>query len=320
MKPVLYMAPMRGVTNCVYRNVYSSMFGGYDFAVTPFIRNSNVLNIDCKVLRDLFVQRNNADFELIPQILSKSIKDFISLSKIMFDMGYKTVNWNLGCPYKKIRRKSRGAALLSEPETVVHILNEVIAVVPNHISLKVRLGNENNNELFKLLPLLNDFPLENIIIHPRTASQMYSGEVDISAFEKCLSLTKHSVVYNGDIDSFDTFMALANRLPEINMWMIGRGGVINPFLPEHIKNLTRDTGMKTIERFVRFHDELFDTYKKELSGPAHIIAKMTELWSYWSKAFEGGNRVLRSVSRTKKINQYVSLIDKYFYNEPKLLI
>ena len=320
MKPVLYMAPMRGVTNCVYRNVYSRLFGGYDFAVTPFIKNCNVLNIDSKVLRDIFVHRNNADFELIPQILSKNIEDFITLSKIMFGMGYKTVNWNLGCPYKKIRRKSRGAALLSEPETVVEILNKVVSAIPNHISLKVRLGNEDNNELFKLLPLLNDFPLKNIIIHPRTSSQMYSGEVDISAFEKCLSLTKHSVVYNGDIDSFDTFRDLASSLPGINMWMIGRGGVINPFLPEQIKNLTRDTGKKTMERFVRFHDELFETYKKELSGPAHVIAKMTELWSYWSQAFEGGNGVLRSVSRAKKVNQYVSIIDKFFYNEPELLI
>ena len=320
MKQVLYMAPIQGITNCVYRNVYSRLFDGYDFAVTPFIRNCNVSSIKSKALRDILVQRNNADFELIPQILGKSTDDFISLSKIMFEMGYKTVNWNLGCPHKRIRRKNRGAGLLSNPETIVEILNKVITVIPNRISLKVRLGSEDNKELFKLLPLLNDFPLKNIIIHPRIGSQMYSGKVDISAFKKCLSLTTHAVVYNGDIDSLDTFRGLANRLPMVNMWMIGRGGVINPFLPEQIKNLTKDTDKKTNERFVEFHDELFASYQKELSGPAHIIAKMKEMWTYWSKAFEGGNHVLQSISRTRTVNQYASLAEKFFNDKPELLI
>ena len=149
---------------------------------------------------------------------------------------------------------------------------------------------------------------------------MYSGDVDIAAFEKCLSLTKHRVIYNGDIDSFDSFRALSKRLHKIDTWMIGRGGVINPFLPEQIKNLSPDTGSKTRERFVEFHQELFATYQEELSGSSHIISKMKELWSYWAKAFEGGNQVLRSLAKTRNVDQYASLVDKFFNEEPKLLI
>ncbi len=320
MKPVLYMAPMQGVTNCVYRNVYSRLFDGYDFAVTPFIKNSKVASTDCKFLRDIFVQRNSADFELIPQILSKSSEDFINLSKLMFEMGYKTVNWNLGCPYKKISRKNQGAGLLSDPETVVKILSEVITAIPNQISLKVRLGNEDSKELSKLLVLINEFPLKNIIIHPRTGSQMYSGEVDISAFEECLSLTKHTVVYNGDINSIETFKQLSNRLPTINNWMIGRGGVINPFLPEQIKNIDSDSDKGKMERFIGFHDEILASYQKELSGDSHIIRKMQEMWSYWSKAFGNGNKILRSISHAKTVNQYGFRIEKFLHNKHELLI
>ncbi|MGR3177501.1 MAG: tRNA-dihydrouridine synthase [Candidatus Anammoxibacter sp.] len=321
MKPVLYMAPIQGITNCVYRNVYSRLFGGgYDFAIAPFTRNCNATSTKCKVLRDIFVQRNSTDFELIPQILSRNAGDFINLAKIMFEMGYKTVNWNLGCPHIRVRRKKKGSGLLSEPDTVVKILEEVITAIPYQISLKVRLGNEDNNELFKLLPLLNDFALKKIIIHPRIGSQMYSGVADISAFEKCLSLTRHPVVYNGDIDSVDTYRRLAERFPTVNMWMIGRGGIVNPFLPEQIKNSTNNAVNNTQEKFVEFHNELFATYENELSGPAHLIAKMKEMWRYWSEAFEGGNRVLHSLSRTKNVNQYVSMVEKFFCDKPKLLI
>ena len=205
-------------------------------------------------------------------------------------------------------------------ETIVEILEKVIPAIPNQLSLKVRLGNEDNNDLFDVLPLLNDFPLKNIIIHPRTGNQMYSGLANLEAFDECLSLTKHAIVYNGDIDSFDTYTTLANRFPTVSMWMIGRGGVVNPFLPEQIKGLKLDTCDKTKERFVGFHDELFAAYQSELSGPAHIIAKMKEMWHYWSMAFEGGDNVLHSISRTRNINQYLSLVEKFFKNDSKLLI
>ncbi|MCP4650182.1 MAG: tRNA-dihydrouridine synthase family protein [PVC group bacterium] len=320
MKPVLYMAPIQGVTGCVYRNVYSKFFEGYDYAVTPFIRSCHVDSSESNVLRDLFLKRNNTRFELIPQVLSNTPKDFISVAKATFDLGYKTVNWNLGCPNKKVRNKIRGSGLLPFTDRIIKFLEEVIPAVPNQISLKVRLGKENNKELFDLLPKLDAIPLENIIIHPRLGTQMYEGKVDISAFEESVSLTKHTIVYNGDIDSLATFKKLVKRLPMISQWMIGRGGITNPFLPEQIKNLTNSTEQEKLDRFISFHDEIFAAYQKELSGPAHITDKLKEIWQYWAKAFVGGDKILKAVSRTRSLGKYSFLVEKFFSDKPKLVI
>ena len=312
MKPILYMAPILGVTNYVYRNVFSSLFEGYDFAVSPFIMSCKVSNIKSKHFKDIAVSKNNTSFKLIPQILGNNSEDFIVLSKIMFDLGYEVVNWNLGCPHKKVRKKMRGSGLLSSPDRIIKFLEAVVPAIPNQISIKVRLGNENGKDLLDLLPLLNEFPLKEIIIHPRTGSQMYEGVADESAFEKCLSLTKHVVVYNGDIDSVDKFNYLAGRFPMINKWMIGRGGITNPFLAEQIKNLTCDTLEKRINRFIIFHNELFASYKKELSGPSHVLSKMKEFWFYWSKAFEGGDALFIEISKTKDFTKYLFLVESFF--------
>jgi len=320
MNSVLYMAPICGVTTYVYRNVYSHLFNGYDFAVTPFIKDGKVISSDNYLLRDLSVQRNKVHFELISQVLSKNVNDFIALSKVLFEMGYKTVNWNLGCPLKKVTRKTRGAGLLSVPDTIVKFLNEVIPAVPNQISIKARLGNKNSNELFELLPLLNDLPLKEIIIHPRTGNQMYKGEVDIAAFEKCLSVTKHSIVYNGDIDSLETFKYLSNRLPSINKWMIGRGGLTNPFLPEQIKGLICNTDQEKRERFMEFHDEMFSSYQNVLTDRIHVVAVMKLMWSYWSKAFKDGDKFLHLILRTRDMDQYVSEVNEFFSDEPELIV
>jgi tRNA-dihydrouridine synthase B len=318
MKPILYMAPIMGVTNRIYRNIFSDLFEGYDYAVTPFIRSSKVASVINKQFRDIDVSKINSSFGLIPQILSNNSEDFIRLAKDMFDLGYEVVNWNLGCPHKKIRKKIRGAGLLSFPDRIIKFLEDVVPAIPNKISLKCRLGNENGEELFYLLPLLNDFPLKEIIIHPRIGSQMYTGEVDEISFEKCLSLTKHEIVYNGEIDSVDKFNYFVERFPTINKWMIGRGGVTNPFLAEQIKNLTSDTLEKKIDRFREFHNELFEYYKKELSGQSHVLHKMKEVWFYWSKAFEEGHSLFIAISRTKDFSKYLFLVEKFFSSKVNL--
>ena len=310
------MAPIMGVTGCTYRNVYSRFFKGYDIALMPFINNTKRKRSS---LRDVLPERNDVSFELIPQILNKIPQDFIVMAKSLYEMGYKTVNWNLGCPLPMVRGKKRGAGLLPYSDEIVDFLREVIPEIPNQISIKVRLGSENKSDLPKLLPLLNDLPLKEIIMHPRTGKQLYTGEADISAFEESLLLTKHTIVYNGDIDSLEKYKVLAKRFPMIDRWMIGRGGITNPFLPEQIKDIELDSTAGNLDRFLSFHEALLEGYQKELSGQAHLIGKMKEVWWYWVKAFEGGERLFLKLSRTKSVRQYSATIEQFFRNHPKTL-
>lgn len=312
MKQQLYMAPILGITNCTYRNVYSYMFKGYDYAMTPFISACNVESVNSRVLRDLFHERNTVGFELIPQILSKDPKGFISVARAIAELGYKTVNWNLGCPHKKVRNKMRGSGLLDHPQMVVEFLEEVIAALSIKVSIKVRLGTDDDQQLYKLLPMLDKLAIQDITIHPRTAKQMYGGKADLDAFKKALSLTKHTVIYNGDIFAGEQFEILTKRFPSIDKWMIGRGGIINPFLPEEIKNIGICSKEEKLIRFKSFHDQIFLAYQKELDGPAHLLGKMKEHWAYWSRAFNSEKKVLVSVAKTKTIPRYSSLIEEIF--------
>lgn len=320
MKNKLYMAPILGISNCIYRNIYDRLFDGYDSAIAPFVSACNVENVNSRVLKDLFPERNTARFELIPQIIGKEAKAFISVAKAMYELGYETVNWNLGCPLKKVRNKQRGSGLLPYPDTIVSILDELIAALPNKVSIKVRLGSEDDTEIFRLLPLLNKIPLKDITIHPRTGLQMYGGTVDVDAFEKALALTTHTVIYNGDIFSKDQFDALVTRFPTINQWMIGRGGVVNPFLPEEIKSIRSCSADEKNIRFKQLHAEIFNTYKEELDGTAHVIAKMKEHWFYWSQAFEQSHKILSKISRSKSESNYSSIVDELFDGPVKLII
>ena len=166
------------------------------------------------------------------------------------------------------------------------------------LSIKLRIGLKYPDEVLQLIPIFNRFPLEELIIHPRTGVQMYEGEVDLDMFEQCLGLSKHRVVYNGDIDSFEKFEMLAQRFGSVERWMIGRGLIGNPFLAEKIKFNTEKPYDEKIKIMRAFHDHLFDEYLKILSGPAHITNKMKEIWTYMASFFENGEKIRKRINKT----------------------
>ena len=102
--------------------------------------------------------------------------------------------------------------------------------------------------------------------------------------------------------------------------MIGRGGIINPFLPEEIKGLKVSNDQEKRQRFYQLWESIFVSYSKELSGPGHLMDKMKEYWKLWSKAFQGGDELFLAISRTRKPDKYQILVDRFFQKKPKLLI
>ena len=319
-KDVLYMAPLMGVTNYVYRSTYSKYFKGYDRAIAPFIASCGAERIKPKYFRDILPERNKLKYLLIPQIISKDAKDFIVMVNAMHDLGYGNINWNLGCPFPMVRKKMRGSGLLAHPDKIKLFLDQVMPNIPAKLSVKVRLGCEDSTELLVLMPIFDTYPLEEIIIHPRTGSQMYGGSVDLLVFERCLDVTKHKVVYNGDINSLENFNRLKERFSNVFRWMIGRGGIVDPFLPGKIKGSDPKPNGKKVKHLYAFHNALFLEYSKELSGPGHILDKMKEVWSYWHKAFLQGETLYKKICRTKKLDKYSRDVSLFFEGKPKLIV
>ena len=54
-------------------------------------------------------------------------------------------------------------------------------------------------EFYNLIEIYNKYPLEELIIHPRTREDFYGNTPNLKMFKEALSLSKHSICYNGDI-------------------------------------------------------------------------------------------------------------------------
>jgi tRNA-dihydrouridine synthase len=309
------LAPLKGITDALFRTTLAEFFSGVDRAVSPFLSTTSGSRVKPSLLKEILPE-NNRRMPVIPQIMSKRAENFLPLAMALRDLGYDTINWNLGCPYPMVAKKGRGSGLLSNPEAIERFLDKVLGAMPHKLSIKMRLGRHREDEIFKLLPILNRYPLKEVIIHPRTGVQMYEGVPQLDIFEQCLALCRHCVVYNGDIVDPLSFNRLRRRFPGINVWMIGRGAVSDPFLCSAIKGQMADPDEKNL-LFRQFHDALYSRYARKLYGPSHLLNRMKGLWSYFVKSMEGGRALQKKINKSRNIKHYEDVVDAFFDNDPK---
>lgn len=308
--PRLVLAPLQGFTDAVFRTTFAEHFKGFDAALAPFIPTMPAERTHDRHFRDLLPERNQR-LRIEPQILGNHADNFIHVSRRLGDMGYPDVNWNLGCPFRPVTKKRRGAGLLPFPEQVGEFLEQVLPAIPGRLSVKLRLGLNSPLEILKLLPVLNSYPLRAIIIHPRTARQMYTGQPDLDAFHLCLKASRHPVVYNGDIVSLPKFNEISTRFTGVDGWMIGRGALSDPFLPEAITS-GADAACAKVQRFRAFYEDLFGRYREALSGPGHLLDRMKGFWTYFGVHFQNGVALCKRIHRTYDLPRYLELVSRFF--------
>jgi tRNA-dihydrouridine synthase len=188
------------------------------------------------------------------------------------------------------------------------VLDAVCAIPGIEISVKLRLGRSDPHDIIRLMPVLNDHPLKKVIIHPRVGTQMYRGKTNLEGFAAAAELCRHTLVYNGDIVSRAAYEGLKARFPGIDEWMIGRGAVANPFLPEEI--MMGEVAGDRDARLRAWHDDLYRSYREVLSGPAHPLDKMKEIWGYLGALFPGKAKALERIARAKTFEGYEAAVSE----------
>ena len=248
-------------------------------------------------------------------MITNDAEEFIFVAKYVQQLGYKELNWNLGCPYPMVTKSGMGSGLIANPEKINHILDRAHTETDILVSMKMRLGYENSEEILDVLPVLDRYPIKNIAIHARIGKQLYKGGVNLDAFQQCVNHSKHKLYYNGDITSVTKFKEMQERFPSIDHWMIGRGLIADPFLPSMIKKDTTEYPENKIELFTAFHDTLYAIYSESLSGSTHLLLKMYHLWEYFSLTFSDPHKVLKNIKKAKSIRNYEATVASIFKSE-----
>ena len=307
----IYQAPLQGFTDFDFRRVMNEVFGGVDKFFVPYLSYGKGREIKRSLFREILPE-NNLGMATVPQVLFSDFQELSELVEIEVQHGYSEINLNLGCPYPMATNKGRGSALLQSPEMLDEMLEKLFSKFSGiRFSVKMRAGMSDDHDFVAVVAILNKYPLEELIFHPRTASQMYEGKANTELFVKALSLSKHRLVYNGDILLPSDFDELKNKFPEQEYWMIGRGLLANPALAAQIKGEVFVEG-ELRKKLRSFHDQLFDAYSSRLDGAGHILMKMNQFWLYFSESFENPHKAMKLVKKSNNLAKYNSAVSVIF--------
>ncbi len=305
----IYLAPFQGITGTVFRTVYMSHFVGVDKLYTPFftgIYKKKNLTTRADELDVIHYGKS----PLIPQILSKDAEEIIRFATFCSEKGFTEINWNLGCPYPRVANKKRGSGMLPYPEMVAEILEQLQEKLPLNFSVKCRLGYYSADEIFNLVPVFNKYNISELIIHARIGKQLYKGEADTEIFKKTIGLWTMPLAYNGDIFSVDDLHRLQEDFPKVNRWMIGRGLLMDPFLPGDIKGVAFQGDRKTkIQQFVV---DLYLAYRKKMNDRLQAINVMKELWGFLRYSFDDPHKVFNRIKKCKSFDEYEQAVSDVF--------
>ena len=305
------MAPFQGITNMVFREVYMHHFSGVDKLLTPFFTSIHKHTINTAKGKELL--KTDIDrVPVVPQILSKDASEILRFANFCHQLGFNEVNWNMGCPYPRVAKKNRGSGLLNHPEIVDDILQELMPKIPIKLSVKVRLGYENPNDIIKLIPVFNQFPISEIAVHARVGKQLYKGLVNHDVFNKVVQQSNIPVGYNGDIFTKNDFIQIIKKFPNLSFLMLGRGLLADPFLPAHIKN-TEIPDLESQKAIIRkFVDDLYYKRRKAHNDGLQTLGNMKEYWWYLSYSFNNPHKVFSLIKKKKTFNDYEDAVNRVF--------
>lgn len=302
-----YLAPLEGITGFIYRNSYKKFFNNIDKYFTPFIVPNSSKSLKTRELRDILPE-NNKGINIVPQILTNDSEGFIATTRKLQELGYNEVNLNLGCPSGTVVSKNRGSGFLAKREELDVFLDEIYKIDDMKISIKTRIGKDSPEEFYELIKIYNKYPIEELIIHPRTRQDFYGNKPNLEVFKDALSLSTNPICYNGDIFTLDDYNKLIKAFPELKTVMLGRGILANPGLIDLIK-----TNIQIDKKNLKdFHDEVLNNYVELFHDDNIAILRMKELWGYMIYIFSDNKKYGKKIKKAQNLSDYKAAVFTLF--------
>lgn len=270
------LAPMSGVTDRPFRQLCRKLGAGYVV--------SEMLTCDLSLLKSAKTQfRLNHDGEpspIVTQIAGADPQKVAEAAKFNVQNGSQIIDINMGCPAKKVYRKSCGSALMAYPELVKDILQSTVRAVDCPVTLKMRLGiDQSSINVLQISEIAQNCGIKALFIHGRTRIQKYTGEADYTLIKKVKQNSDIPVIANGDIDSPQKAKKVFEQTGCDGI-MIGRTAQGNPWIFREILHYLKNGNLLpgpsneeiigTMYQHVQNLHEFYGEYKGMMIARSHI--------------------------------------------------
>jgi tRNA-dihydrouridine synthase B len=178
------------------------------------------------------------------QLMGSDPAGFARAARVLVDGGFDVIDLNFGCPVPKVLGRNRGGFLLSEPETALRMVSEVVQAVGADVPVTVKMrrgiddGVDAERRFFAILHGALERGVSGVTVHPRTVLQRYVGPSDWSFLRRVREHVPAGVALLGSGDLFGPYDVL-RMLDEtgVDGVTVARGCIGNPWIFAQVRAL-----------------------------------------------------------------------------------
>jgi len=303
------MAPMAGITNLPFRFVAKKMTAG--LVTTEMVSAAGLVRAQKATLS--YLETNPAEQPLAVQIFGSNPDEMAAAASIAAERGAALIDINMGCPARKVVKTGAGSALLKDRHRAECIVSAVRKAVDIPLTVKMRSGWAlGETVVHEFAQIFEDSGVDAIILHPRFATQGFSGTADWALIRSVASAIHIPLIGNGDVVRPRSALDMMETTGCRGV-MIGRGAVGNPWIFQQILAICHsgcyeEPSLAERKRVILEHHRLLENHY----GPKATSRLMRGLMLWYTKRLPHSSRFRGAFTGIQDLPDLVRGLDAYF--------
>jgi nifR3 family TIM-barrel protein len=230
------------------------------------------------------------------------------------------IDINFGCPVKKVVKRNGGSGCLRDLDLVQTIIRAAAKATYLPVTVKIRSGwNEDLRDPVSIALRCQDAGARALALHPRTRTQMYSGQAhwdEIAAVKQALTIP---VIGNGDIKTARD-AARMQRETGCDAVMIARGSFGQPWIFDQTRDLLDgrpmrpDPVVETKFAVAIDHARMAAEYEPDPRGAAIEFRKHL---GWYVKGLPGSAELRRQLHAVEALSEVEDILGDYLRNRER---
>lgn len=307
----LYLAPQAGVSESPFRRLCRRF--GADILVSEFVSAAGIV-MNNQRSRD-YLRFDEAERPIGIQIFGADPGQMSEAAAFVADVyGPDFIDINFGCPVKKVVKRNGGSGCLRDLDLVDRLIRAVDDATDRPTTVKVRSGfNESDRDPVRIGQVCEQAGAKAICLHPRTRSDMYSGEARWSEIRDLKEAVGIPVIGNGDIKTGEDARRMRDETGCDGI-MIARGSHGDPWIFTQARAALEGDPIPpepdVDERFEICLEHARNAIAFE-RNPDRAIIDFRKHLGWYTKGLPDGRRLRTELFQTTSLEEVEALLEQY---------